>query len=88
MKLQQEMYSELEKWKSSGQSRADFVKVKTYTLAKFDYWIRRYKKEKIKPTKSSFKEIPITKPIATPAVKVEKLVELDLPSGIKITVYK
>lgn len=47
MKLQQEMYSEVRKWKSSGQSRADFVKVKTYTLAKFDYWIRRYKKEKL-----------------------------------------
>jgi len=88
MELKQEMYSEVKEWRSSGQCRADFIKGKTYSLAKFDYWISRYKKENIKPTKSNFKEIPISKPIVVPAVKVEKLVELDLPSGIKITVYK
>lgn len=88
MKLQKVMYSEVEQWMRSGQKRADFVKEKTYSLAKFDYWIRRYKKEKAKPTRSNFKEIPIKKTIVSPEPKREKTLLIELPSGIKITVYR
>ena len=82
------MYKEVQLWKSSGKSKGDFILDKEYSKAKFEYWISKYNKEQDISPKSSFKEIPITKPIATPAVKNEKLIELDLPSGIKITVYK
>ncbi|HTO34995.1 MAG TPA: hypothetical protein VLZ72_02065 [Flavobacterium sp.] len=88
MKLQQEMYSEVEKWKSSGQSRADFIKGKAYTLSKFNYWLNRYRKENIKSTRSNFKEIPIKKSLISPALKQEKALQIDFPSGIKITIYQ
>ena len=88
MAVKDKMYKEVQLWKSSGKSKADFILDKEYSKAKFEYWISKYNKEQVISTKSNFKEIPITKPIATPAVKNEKLVEFDLPSGVKITVYK
>lgn len=88
MAIKEKMYKEIQLWKSSGKNKASFIKDKNYSKAKFEYWIDKYNKENIKPVKSSFKEIPITKPTAIPAVKNEKLVELDLPSGVKITVYR
>jgi hypothetical protein len=61
---------------------------KEYSKAKFEYWISKYNKEQVISTKSNFKEIPITESVAVPEVNHQKTLQIDLPSGIKITVYK
>nr|WP_299204569.1 hypothetical protein [uncultured Brumimicrobium sp.] len=58
MATKEEMYKEVQLWKSSGKNKVDFILDKEYSKAKFEYWINKYNKEKAKPTKSSFKEIP------------------------------
>jgi hypothetical protein len=88
MGVKEVMYSEVEAWRLSGQSKADFLNGKNYTLAKFNYWILRYNKENKNPTKSNFKAIPINNSVASSKLSNEKLVELDLPTGVKITVYR
>ncbi|RFC53184.1 IS66 family insertion sequence element accessory protein TnpA [Brumimicrobium aurantiacum] len=88
MAIKEEMYNEVQLWKSSGKSKGDFILDKDYSKAKFEYWINRYNKEKVKPTKSNFKEIPSKSSVIVPEIKHEKTLQIDLPSGIKITVYK
>jgi len=60
MAVKDKMYKEVQLWKSSGKSKGDFILDKEYSKAKFEYWLSKYNKEKTKPTKSNFKEIPIT----------------------------
>lgn len=88
MAVKDKMYKEVQLWKSSGKSKADFILDKEYSKAKFEYWINRYNKEKVKSTKSNFKEIPSKSSVIVPEIKHEKTLQIDLPSGIKITVYK
>jgi len=88
MAVKDKMYKEVQLWKSSGKSKADFILDKEYSKAKFEYWISKYNKEQVISTKSNFKEIPITESVAVPEVNHQKTLQIDLPSGIKITVYK
>jgi len=88
MATKEEMYKEVQLWKSSGKNKVDFILDKEYSKAKFEYWINKYNKEKVKPTKSSFKEIPSKSSVIVPETKHEKTLQIDLPSGIKITVFK
>ena len=81
------MFREVELWNSSNKNKVDFIMGKNYSKAKFEYWINKYNKENTKPTKSNFKEILITGSVVVPEVKHEKTLQIDLPSGIKITVY-
>lgn len=82
------MYREIQSWKESGLDKASFITDKEYSKAKFEYWINKYNKEQAISRSSKFKEINLSEPISSPTIKNEKLVDLDLPSGIKITVYK
>ena len=88
MAVKDKMYKEVQLWKSSGKSKADFILDKEYSKAKFEYWINKYNNEQVISTKSNFKEIPITEAVAVPEVNHPKTLQIDLPSGIKITVYK
>lgn len=88
MAVKDKMYKEVQLWKESGMNKADFIMGKEYSKAKFEYWISKYNKEQVISTKSNFKEIPTKSPIVVPEVKREKTLQIDLPSGIKITVYK
>ena len=38
MSLKEEMYSMIEQWKSSGQSKKEFVSDKSVSIHKFGYW--------------------------------------------------
>lgn len=68
--------------------KKDFVKNKQYNINKFDYWYRKYKAEgqsqELSET-SNFKEV-----IFFPAeeAKVRKVLEIESPGGIKITVFE
>lgn len=88
MKLQKKMFREVQLWQSSEKKRVDFVKDKEYTLAKFDYWVSKHNKANKKPSIQQFKEIPMKKEIELPEVNATKTLQIETPSGIKITIYK
>jgi hypothetical protein len=68
--------------------KKDFVKNKQYDINKFDYWYRKYKAESQSQDlgeSNSFKEVML---FTTEEAKVRKLLEVELPGGIKITVFE
>lgn len=88
MAIRDRMYKEVQLWKASDQKKSDFIKGKNYSKSKFEYWIGQYNEEYNKPAKSNFKEIPIKESVVFPKVEIEKTLQIELPSGIKITIYK
>jgi hypothetical protein len=88
MKLQEKMFGEVRLWNSSSKKRIDFVENKDYSLAKFDYWINKYNKTIAESSTHHFKEIPIQEELSPKPDQSEKMIELETPSGIKITIYK
>lgn len=88
MNMQEQMYQDVKDWLNSGMKKKYFVKNKQYNINKFDYWYRKYKAEwqsqELSET-SNFKEV-----IFFPAeeAKVRKVLEIESPGGIKITVFE
>ncbi len=88
MNVQEQMYQDVEAWLTSGMKKKDFVRNKQYNMHKFDYWYRKYKAEMQSQELSevgNFKEVTFF-PIEE--VKVRKVLEIESPSGIKITVFE
>ena len=68
--------------------KKDFVKTKQYDINKFDYWYRKYKAERQSQELSeisNFKEVML---FPAEEAKERKVLEIELPSGIKITVFE
>lgn len=82
MSLKQEMYSMIEQWKTSGQSKRDFISDKSISIHKFGYWLSKYHQES---SQSVFKEIH--PPVAKPA-DVKKVLELTTSSGVRVTIFE
>jgi hypothetical protein len=82
------MFEDVRLWKASGKKKSEFIKEKNYTVAKFEYWINRYNKETTESSTHHFKEIPIQEELSPKPDQSEKMIELETPSGIKITIYK
>ena len=88
MNMQEQMYQDVKAWLTSGMKKKDFVKNKRYNINKFDYWYRKYKAERQANELreiSNFKEVMLF-PIEE--TKVRKVLEIELPRGIKITVFE
>ncbi len=86
--MQEQMYQDVKAWLTSGMKKKDFVKTKQYDINKFDYWHRKYKSERQSQAlrdNSNFKEVML---FTTEEAKVRKVLEIELLSGIKITVFE
>jgi hypothetical protein len=81
MSLQEKMFSEVEMWLASGISKLDFLAGKEYSVAKFNYWLAKWKASQANETAGGFMEIGLRE------VKLGKVLEMEAPSGIKITVF-
>ena len=88
MNVQEQMYQDVKAWLTSGMKKKDFVKNKQYDINKFDYWHRKYKAErqsqKLRES-NNFKEVML---FSAEEAKGRKLLEVELPGGIKITVFE
>ncbi len=86
--MQEQMYQDVKAWLTSGMKKKDFVKTKQYDINKFDYWHRKYKSERQSQAlrdNNNFKEVML---FTTEEAKVRKVLEIELLSGIKITVFE
>ena len=88
MNVQEQMYQDVEAWLTSGMKKKDFVKNKQYNMHKFYYWHRKYKAERQSQELSeisNFKEVIL---FPTEKSKVRKVLEIELPNDIKITIFE
>ncbi len=88
MNMQEQMYQDVKAWLNSGMKKKDFVKNKQYDINKFDYWYRKYKTERQSEELSeisNFKEVVF---FPSDEAKVRKVLEIESPGGIKITVFE
>lgn len=86
MSLQEKMFAEVESWISSGESKTPFLEGKDYSEAKFNYWLAKWKASQGVHTNAGFREVGFSelKPIA---IGLGKVLEIEAPSGVKITVF-
>lgn len=81
MNLQEFMFAEVENWMSSGEQKSKFLDDKEYTEAKFNYWLAKWKATQQVNTCSGFQEVGFSES------KLGKVLEIEAPSGVKITVF-
>jgi hypothetical protein len=81
MNLQEKMFSEVEAWMSSGEFKTDYLKGKDYSEAKFNYWLAKWKANALMDVSGGFRELGFTD------VKLGKVLEIEAPSGVRITVF-
>lgn len=81
MNLQEKMFAEVENWMSSGDQKSKFLEDKEYSEAKFNYWLAKWKARQIADTNIGFHEVGFSE------VKLGKVLEIEAPSGVKITVF-
>lgn len=80
MNLQGKMFAEVESWMSSGEQKSKFLEDKEYSEAKFNYWLVKWKAND-QVEGNGFREIGFSE------VKLGKVLEIEAPSGVKITVF-
>lgn len=81
MELEKKMFSEIELWMSSGVSKSSFLEGKSYSEAKFNYWLSKWKLRDTLNLEGEFQELKFS------AVHSNKVLEMQLPNGLKITVF-
>ena len=81
MNLQEKMFAEVERWVTSGESKVAFLDGKDYSEAKFNYWLAKWKAMQQVDTSAGFREVGFSE------VKLGKVLEIEAPSGVKITVF-
>ncbi len=81
MKMQEFMFLEVENWMKSGDSKSRFLEGKDYSEAKFNYWLGKWKANQFLVDGSGFRELNFSE------VKLGKVLEIEAPSGVKITVF-
>lgn len=94
MTLQQEMFQLIRDWKSSKLRKDEFLASKKISKVKFGYWLVKYNREKDansiniekQNTEPIFKEI--TFPDLPQTRDLQKVFELNTPSGLKIVVFE
>ena len=75
------MQKEVKAWKSSNLTKRQFLKDKPYSKSKFEYWIN---KQSTGNSAKHFKEIELS---GSAEPQTSKILEIETPSGIKITVF-
>ena len=86
--MQEQMYQDIKAWLSSEMRKKDFLKNKQYNLHKFDYWYRKYMAEKQSQKlneNNNFIEVML---FPIDEAKVRKVLEIELPGDIKITMFE
>lgn len=81
MNVQERMFVEVENWMSSGEPKLKFLESKDYSEAKFNYWLAKWKAVQVLETNVGFREVGFSE------VKLGKVLEIEAPSGVKITVF-
>ena len=81
MNLQEEMFLEVEDWMGSGESKMKFLMGKSYSRTKFNYWLAKWEALQQDDSNAGFHEIGFSE------VKLGKVLEIEAPSGVKITVF-
>jgi hypothetical protein len=81
MNLQEKMFTEVEGWVTSGESKVAFLDGKDYSEAKFNYWLAKWKATQHVDRHAGFREVGFSE------VKLGKVLEIEAPSGVKITVF-
>jgi len=81
MSLQEEMFAEVNQWMASGITKTDFLKGKQYSEAKFNYWIAKWKAYQAVADQPGFREVGFSE------VKLGKVLEIESPTGVRITVF-
>jgi hypothetical protein len=81
MNLQEKMYGEVLSWMDSGEPKMKFLADKEYSEAKFNYWLAKWKADQVVADFSGFREVGFSE------VKLGKVLEIEAPSGVKITVF-
>lgn len=86
MKLEEKMFLEVEHWLASGESKSRFLVGKEYSEAKFNYWLTKHRSREQKSVAFGFREVDFSEmnPIA---IGLGKVLEIEAPSGLKITVF-
>lgn len=83
MRTQEKMFAEIEAWRTSGELKTDFLEGKDYSPAKFNYWLVKWKANQV-ISDDGFRELDS---INLKEVKLGKVLEIEAPSGVKITVF-
>jgi hypothetical protein len=83
MRTQEKMFGEVESWMRSGSTKAKFLEGKSFSSAKFNYWLAKWKAHQEAPDGSieGFRELNFSE------IKLGKVLEIEAPSGVKITVF-
>lgn len=94
MEQQIQMYAFVEEWKSSNLTKGDFAAQKSLRYHSFNYWIKKYNKEyshEESKSEVSFFSVPkkTNESKKVPSLKSleRKTMCIELPNGIKITIY-
>jgi hypothetical protein len=94
MKLQEKMFAMVESWEASGMKKVKFLSDKSIGLSKFDYWLNKYRNQHKKNqsqlpvamSSESFKSFVLSKQSQDSASQSVSM-EIDTPSGVRITLY-
>ena len=81
MSLKEQMFLEVSLWLDSGESKSRFLEGKSYSEAKFNYWLLKWKLNEQLAEGNVFREVNFSE------VKLGKVLEIEAPSGVKITVF-
>jgi len=94
MTLQDKMFAMVQAWQERGMVRREFLSGKAVSLAKFDYWLCKYRKSQQLPQKNipaqvaqqDFKSFVLSD---NPSEACRKSVSMEIttPSGMRITIY-
>jgi len=95
MDKQNHMYSLVEEWKSSTMTKGDFSTSKSVTYHSFNYWVQKYNQEhapKESDSEVSFFSVPDKisenkKEFQTKSTDC-KAILIELPNGVKISIYQ
>jgi len=81
MNLQEEMFVEVAEWFASGLTKSEFLAGKSYSEPKFNYWVSKWRASQENVVGTGFRELGFSE------VKLGKVLEIEAPSGVRITVF-
>jgi len=86
MELQTRMFNEVELWLESGLKKSEFLEGKEYGEGKFNYWLSKWRLSKNfgEERRNLFEELDGD---FRSEVKLGKVLEIEAPSGVRITVF-
>lgn len=80
-KLSEQMQKDVAAWKASGLTKKEFLKEKPYSISKFEYWVSKLKDI---DQSGAFQEVDFSD---SRQAKASKILEIEHPTGVKITVF-